>query len=96
MGNPWNGPNDCTVLMGHQSIGFTWSGYVDRINLKMEYSVAAKIVALRPAMEAMIVRTTTNPEGVGSPSAQEEALMSAVRGLSKPRAGKHGIQDDMG
>ncbi|XP_069122246.1 ATP-dependent RNA helicase A protein-like [Argopecten irradians] len=66
------------------------------INLKMDYNSAAKIVALRPALEAMIVRTTSNPEGVGTPSPQEESLLSVIRGLSKPRAGKHGIQDDMG
>ncbi|XP_033728682.1 ATP-dependent RNA helicase A-like isoform X2 [Pecten maximus] len=66
------------------------------INLKIDYNAAAKIVALRPALEAMIVRTTSNPEGVGTPSPQEESLLSVIRALSKPRAGKHGIQDDMG
>ena len=60
----------------------------------MDYDAAAKIVGLRPALEAMIVRATTNPEGVSNPGPQEQPLMAAFRTLSKVNAGKFGIQQD--
>ncbi|XP_061189773.1 ATP-dependent RNA helicase A-like isoform X2 [Saccostrea echinata] len=68
------------------------------INLRMDYEAAAKIVALRPPLEALIVRSTNNPEGIQNPGSQEEALMSAVRSLSRPNAGKFNLssEDDIG
>jgi len=60
----------------------------------MDYDSAAKIVGLRPALEAMIVRATTNPEIVSSPGHQEQPLMAAFRALSKVNAGKFGIAQD--
>ncbi|XP_062619292.1 ATP-dependent RNA helicase A-like isoform X2 [Saccostrea cucullata] len=68
------------------------------INLKMDYEAAAKIVALRPALEALIVRSTNNPEGIQNPGSQEESLMAAVRSLSRPNAGKFNLssEDDTG
>ena len=62
----------------------------------MEPMVAAKILALRPALEALIVRATQNPESVQNPGPQEEALMSVVRALSRPNAGKFGIKEEAG
>jgi hypothetical protein len=60
----------------------------------MEYEAAAKIVALRPALEALMVRSTNNPEGVQNPGAQEETLMSAVRSLSRPSAGRFNLSSE--
>lgn len=65
----------------------------DWINLKMDPNVASKIVALRPAMEALIVRTTQNPSVIAQPSQQESSLMNSVRVLSQPSAGRFGIAD---
>ncbi|XP_048744664.2 ATP-dependent RNA helicase A-like isoform X1 [Ostrea edulis] len=64
------------------------------INLKLEYEAAAKIVALRPALEALMVRGTNNPEGVQNPGPQEETLMSAVRSLSRPSAGRFNLRSE--
>ena len=53
---------------------------------------AAKILALRPAMEALIVRATQNPECVQNPGPQEEGLMEVIRALSRPNAARYGLQ----
>lgn len=60
----------------------------------MDYDHAAKIVGLRPALEAMVVRATTDPEVVSSPGHQEEPLMAAFRTLAKVNAGRFGIAQD--
>lgn len=60
----------------------------------MEYEAAAKIVALRPPLEALIVRITNNPEGIQNPGPQEETLMSAVRSLSKPSTGRFNLSSE--
>ena len=65
-----------------------------RINLKMEHRGAAKIVALRPALEALIVKATTEPESVQEPGQLDSDLMNVVRALSKVQSGRFGIQDD--
>ena len=56
----------------------------------MPHSSAAKIVALRPAVEALIFNMTANPDNVMSPSPQDETLMNIIRELSSPRAGFFG------
>lgn len=60
----------------------------------MEYEAAAKIVALRPPLEALIVRITNNPEGIQNPGTQEETLMSAVRSLSRPSTGRFNLSSE--
>lgn len=60
----------------------------------MEYDAAAKIVALRPPLEALIVRITNNPEGIQNPGPQEETLMSAVRSLSRPSTGRFNLSSE--
>lgn len=60
----------------------------------MEYEAAAKIVALRPPLEALIVRITNNPEGIQNPGPQEETLMSAVRSLSRPSTGRFNLSSE--
>lgn len=60
----------------------------------MEYEAAAKIVAIRPPLEALIVRITNNPEGIQNPGPQEETLMSAVRSLSRPSTGRFNLSSE--
>lgn len=60
----------------------------------MEYEAAAKVVALRPPLEALIVRITNNPEGIQNPGPQEETLMSAVRSLSRPSTGRFNLSSE--
>ena len=62
-----------------------------RINLNIRHDIAAKIVALRPAMESLIVKATSDPESVEQPSPQDSELMNLIRELSRTNAGKFGI-----
>ena len=65
----------------------------DRINLNVKHDVAAKIVALRPAMESLIVKATSQPESVESPSPVDSELMNVIRELSRTNAGRFGVQN---
>ncbi|GFO05392.1 ATP-dependent RNA helicase a-like protein [Plakobranchus ocellatus] len=66
------------------------------INLKMEASLAAKIVALRPPLEALVVWATKEPEQVSTPGPQEENLLGVIRALSRQNAGRHGMAHGRG
>ncbi|PVD18246.1 hypothetical protein C0Q70_21779 [Pomacea canaliculata] len=60
------------------------------INLQLDSEVAAKVVALRPALEALMIRATKNPSGIGHLDPQEESLVSVLQALSQPiAAGQH-------
>lgn len=64
---------------------------VVRVNLEMRVDLAAKLVSLRPPLEALVVRATKEPEGIATPSPQEESLLGLIRALSRPQAGRHGL-----
>ena len=70
--------------------------YYSRLNLKIDPAIAARIVAMRPALEALIVKATNNPEGLEEPNPDDTALMEVVRALSKISAGKFGVQQPEG
>ena len=42
------------------------------INLAMDPTVAASLVALRPALETLVIRAANDPENINAPNAQEE------------------------
>ena len=60
----------------------------------MEAWLAAKVVALRPPLEALIVRATKEPEQVATPGPQEEQLLGVMRALSRQQAGRHGLAQE--
>ena len=60
----------------------------------MSPETAAKIVALRPALEALIVKATSDPECVTEPDPLDAELMTIVRALSKPNAARFGIKEE--
>ncbi len=57
----------------------------------MEHEAAAQIVALRPALESLIVKATSDPESVENPDQLDADLTNAIRALSASNAGKFGI-----
>ena len=57
-----------------------------RILLRMSFSTAAKIVALRQAISNLIVQSTSDPETVLNPPVEEQELLDMVRQLSKVSA----------
>ena len=42
------------------------------INLSMDVETAAAVVALRPALETLVIRAANDPENLNAPNAQEE------------------------
>ncbi|XP_070176145.1 ATP-dependent RNA helicase A-like isoform X2 [Littorina saxatilis] len=64
------------------------------INLQMEVDLAARIMALRPPLEALMIRAAKEPEGIEKPGPQEECLMAVLRSLSRPNAGRFGLSTE--
>lgn len=62
----------------------------------MDATIAARIVALRPCIEALLVRTCLSPESVGSPSGKDACLIEILRQLSSPYAWRSANQGDTG
>ncbi|VDL74592.1 unnamed protein product [Nippostrongylus brasiliensis] len=69
----------------------------DMITLKMDVSIAASIVALRPCIEAMLVRSCMNPESLMASTEQDRELSSLLRLLSSREfyAGGGPMKDDL-
>ena len=57
----------------------------------MDVDLASRIVALRPPLEALMIRAAKDPEGINKPGQQEEVLMAVLRTLSRPSIGRHGL-----
>ena len=56
----------------------------------MQHMSAARIVALRPAIESLIFRMTANPETIITPMPNDELLIDMIKMLSKPISGQYG------
>lgn len=63
-----------------------------RINLKMDPSLAAAIVALRPALESLVVRASKEPELIAEPTPVEQKVINVIRKLCGVNAGRHGME----
>lgn len=44
----------------------------------MDPQVAASVVALRPAIETLIIQAANNPENVNAPNAQEDKIIQVL------------------
>ena len=60
----------------------------------MDEAAAAKIVAVRPALESLIVKATSDPESLSDTSAVDMELIDVVRALSRAMAARHSKLDD--
>ena len=68
--------------------------YCCRINLKMPPKVAAKIVGLRPALEALVTKATISPSSINEPDSLDAELMGLVRNLSNLQASRFGLAEE--
>lgn len=59
------------------------------INLKMDPNQAAAIVALRPAIESLVVRASKEPELITELTPLDEKVINIVKQLCKINAGRH-------
>ena len=65
------------------------------MNLRMDLAVAARIVALRPALEALIVKATSDPESLTTTDPLDNELINIVQFLSRSTAAQHSkLTDD--
>ncbi|CAH0390358.1 unnamed protein product [Bemisia tabaci] len=61
------------------------------INLNINPEIAAALVALRPAIESLVVRASKEPESFAEVGPLDEKVLSLVRNLCKVDAGSFGI-----
>ncbi|KAL0266291.1 UNVERIFIED_CONTAM: hypothetical protein PYX00_008879 [Menopon gallinae] len=61
------------------------------INLQMNPGVASAIVALRPALESLIVKAAKDPSQLTEMTPADEKVIRVVRELCKVNAGRHGM-----
>lgn len=66
------------------------------INLDMDPQIASQIVALRPALESLVVRTSQEPEQIMDMSDSDKKVVAVIRELCKLHAGSHGIEREKG
>ncbi|XP_059486381.1 dosage compensation regulator isoform X2 [Neocloeon triangulifer] len=62
------------------------------INLEMKPEIAAAIVALRPALESLVMKAAETPEGVTELSPQDDKLVNTIRNLCKVNSGRHEME----
>ncbi len=62
------------------------------INLNINPEAAAAIVALRPAIESLVIRASEDPENVNAPNNVDDKTIQVVRQLCKMNAGRHGME----
>lgn len=67
------------------------NNFIYRIYLKMDVKVAAAIVALRPAIDDLILRTTENPKLISKLSKNDTRLINILTNLCNYNAGKHNL-----
>lgn len=62
-----------------------------RITLKMDVKAASAIVALRPAIESMIVRVSENPESITTLSETDIKLINLLKELCNFNCGRFNL-----
>ncbi len=62
------------------------------ITLNMSASAAAAITALRPSLEALIIRCAGEPETIAEPTHQEDKTIKAIKNVCKLNAGRHDME----
>ena len=48
------------------------------VNLAMDPSLAASLVALRPALETLVIRAANDPENINAPNTNEEKAIQVL------------------
>ncbi|XKL60293.1 hypothetical protein PGB90_001309 [Kerria lacca] len=61
------------------------------INFKMDPNTAATIVALRPALEGLIIRAAKDPESITKMSFEDDRVINIIQRLCTFQAGRYGL-----
>jgi len=57
----------------------------------MDWAAAAKVVAVRPALETLIVKATSDPESLSEVNPFDAELIDVVQALSRATAAQHSV-----
>lgn len=58
----------------------------------MDPTLAAAIVALRPALESLVVRASKDPELITEPTPVEQKVINVIKKLCGVNAGRYGME----
>ena len=58
----------------------------------MDPNTASAIVALRPAIEGLIIRAAQDPESITTMSSEDDKIIQTIRQLCTFDVGRHGLQ----
>ena len=59
------------------------------ITFNMDARAAAAITALRPSLEALVIRCAAEPDTISEPTYQENKTLQVIKALCKTNAGRH-------
>ncbi|KAK3730001.1 hypothetical protein QZH41_000955 [Actinostola sp. cb2023] len=90
--------NPLQLLLFSQSKVTSENGIIridDWIRLRMPHQQAAMIVALRQAIDVLLIQATSNPTSIAEPSHTDERVIGVIKSLSRNNAGKF-VQGNQG
>ena len=87
----WNmlRPNHGHLLVS--CLSFTVIFYPSRLQFRFVHHQAAMIVALRHAVDFLLVRAATTPSIIAEPSHMDEKILHVMKSLSRANAGWFGV-----
>ena len=62
------------------------------LNLDIDPRAAAAVTALRPSLEALVIRCAAEPDTISEPTHQEDKTIQVIKQLCKLNAGRHGLE----
>ncbi|XP_068739681.1 ATP-dependent RNA helicase A protein-like [Montipora capricornis] len=91
--------NPLQLLMFSQSKVESENGIVrmdDWLQFRFVHHQAAMVVALRHALDYLLVRAATTPSVIAEPNHMDEKILHAIKSLSRANAGTFGVQNRPG
>lgn len=73
------------------ALSFTVIFYPSRLQFRFVHHQAAMIVALRHAVDFLLVRAATTPSIIAEPSHMDEKILHVMKSLSRANAGWFGV-----
>ena len=67
-----------------------------RLQFRFVHHQAAMVVALRHALDYLLVRAATTPSVIAEPNHMDEKILHAIKSLSRANAGTFGVQNRPG
>ena len=78
--------NSCTADVRPDLVLFS-----PRLQFRFAHHQAALIVALRHALDYLLVRAATTPSSIAEPNHMDEKILHVVKSLSRANAGSFGV-----